>query len=509
MSAIVTWTRRHRLVAFFGLTFLLSWWSWPFYAVDLAPTAFFPCGPLVAALIVIGIAEGRAGYRDLGARMIRWRVGWTWWLVAVGTPLAVLAVAAVANVAIWGAPAPVLATMAWSQLALNAAVRFVNPLDGPLGEEPGWRGYALPQLQARRSPLASGLVLAVFVALWHLPLVVTGQLAGVALPITFAITLVYVWLFNRTGGSRDPDAPRRPRPGRRTDRRARRGPRSFLPELGTGCSRHWPETTVVSYDRAGLGWSERGTVPRDARSMAVQLRAALRAADLPGPFCSPGIVRLAPGADVRRPVPGTDGGPGRRRRLASRPVGQRPFPRADRILAATLRATATAARLGLPWATRRPRSPTACRPARPTSCGPARRGRAPRRWRPSRWTRGRAAGPGYHAADRRATSRLVVLQDVRAAVREPDPDRMHQRMREQGANTVGRVVEGATHESLLARVTHAAYVVDAVRAVAARGNDRYRPSSRGAFRPPVAIGDRGDRRGGTGPVDSLDQLRSG
>jgi membrane protease YdiL (CAAX protease family) len=201
MSSIATWTRRHRLVAFFGLTFLLSWWSWPFYAVDLAPTAFFPCGPLVAALVVIGLTDGRAGYRDLGARMIRWRVGWTWWLVAVGTPLVVLAVAAAANVAIWGAPAPVLATMAWSQLALGAAIRFVNPLDGPLGEEPGWRGYAVPQLQTRRSPLRSGLVLAPFVALWHLPLVATGQLPAVGLPITFAITLVYVWLFNRTGGS--------------------------------------------------------------------------------------------------------------------------------------------------------------------------------------------------------------------------------------------------------------------------------------------------------------------
>jgi uncharacterized protein len=201
MSSIVTWTRRHRVVAFFGLTYLLSWWSWPFYALDLAPTAFFACGPLVAALVVIGVAEGRAGFRELGARMIRWRVGWTWWLVAVGTPLAVLAVAAAANVALFAAPAPVLAAVAWTQLALGAAIRFINPLDGPLGEEPGWRGYALPQLQARRSPLASGVVLGVLVAVWHLPLVAMGMLPGVGLPITFAITLVYVWLFNHTGGS--------------------------------------------------------------------------------------------------------------------------------------------------------------------------------------------------------------------------------------------------------------------------------------------------------------------
>jgi membrane protease YdiL (CAAX protease family) len=201
MPTIATWTRQHRLVAFFGLTFLLSWWSWPFYAVDLAPTAFFPCGPLVAALVVTGVTEGRAGYRDLGARMIRWRVGWPWWVVAVGTPLAVLAVAAAANVTLFGAPTPVLSGIAWSQLALVAAIRFVNPLDGPLGEEPGWRGYALPHLQAQRSPLRSGLVLGVFVALWHLPLVATGQLPAVGLPITFAITLVYVWLFNRAAGS--------------------------------------------------------------------------------------------------------------------------------------------------------------------------------------------------------------------------------------------------------------------------------------------------------------------
>jgi uncharacterized protein len=201
MSAISSWTRRNRLVAFFALTFLLSWWSWPFYALGIAPTPFFACGPLVAALVVIGVAEGRQGYQELGARMIRWRVGWLWWCVAIGTPLAVLALAATANVTIWGAPAPVLAEVSWSALAVALAVRFVNPLDGPLGEEPGWRGYALPLLQADRAPLAAGLVLAPVVALWHLPLVTSGLLAPIALVVTFAITLVYVWLFNRTGGS--------------------------------------------------------------------------------------------------------------------------------------------------------------------------------------------------------------------------------------------------------------------------------------------------------------------
>jgi membrane protease YdiL (CAAX protease family) len=133
--------------------------------------------------------------------MLRWRLGPRWWLVALGTPLAVLALAGWANVAIWGAPTPDLAGLAWSELGFVFAIRFVNPLDGPLGEEPGWRGYALPRLQGGRSPLASGLVLGGLVALWHLPLVAAGMLALIGLPVTFAITLVYVWLFNRSGGS--------------------------------------------------------------------------------------------------------------------------------------------------------------------------------------------------------------------------------------------------------------------------------------------------------------------
>ena len=78
---------------------------------------------------------------------------------------------------------------------------LVNPVGGALGEEPGWRGYALPGLQARWSPLVSALVLGVLVAGWHAPLVLTGQLDAISLVSTAAITVMYSWLFNRTGGS--------------------------------------------------------------------------------------------------------------------------------------------------------------------------------------------------------------------------------------------------------------------------------------------------------------------
>jgi uncharacterized protein len=201
MSAIVEWARRHRLTAFFVLTFALSWWPWPFYAAGIAPTPFFAIGPVIAALVVVGATEGRAGYRELLARMTHWRVGWRWWAVAVATPLVVLAVAAMANVTIWDAPAPDLGTLGWADIGLFFAFRFVNPLDGPIGEEPGWRAYALPRLQQKWAPLRAGVTLGVIAALWHLPLVAAGSLALFGIPVTFAITLVYVWLFNRSGGS--------------------------------------------------------------------------------------------------------------------------------------------------------------------------------------------------------------------------------------------------------------------------------------------------------------------
>jgi len=194
MSAV----RRHPLITFFVLTYAIAWGFLPF-------GSFGAFGPLVAALIVIPITQGWAGLRDLGGRMIRWRARWIWYALAIGLPLAVFLVTIGLNVAL-GAGAPSLAQFSpWYIVIVVFAVRLINPLEGPLGEEPGWRGFALSRLQADRSPLLATLILALVVAVWHAPLLLPQfaqfSLRPIELLTTFAITFWYTWLFNRTGGS--------------------------------------------------------------------------------------------------------------------------------------------------------------------------------------------------------------------------------------------------------------------------------------------------------------------
>jgi membrane protease YdiL (CAAX protease family) len=197
--------RRHPLITFFVLAYAISWVGLPLYAAGVWPIPFLATGPLIAALIVIPLTRGRAGLRELGSRMIRWRVRWYWYVVAIGLPLAVLLLTVGLNVAL-GASAPSLAGIgSLSTLLMVFAVRLINPLDGPLGEEPGWRGFALPGLQTSHSPLVTTMILAVLITGWHLPtfflegfqpsLFVGGVLG------TVAVTFWYTWLFNHTGGS--------------------------------------------------------------------------------------------------------------------------------------------------------------------------------------------------------------------------------------------------------------------------------------------------------------------
>ena len=195
-SGFRAFVRAHRLPIFFALAYVLTWAAIPW-------NSFFAPGVLVAALVVAFAADGLAGLGAIGSRVIRWRVNWIWYVLAVGVPLFVNAATLGLTVAT-GAPAPEQGLFGvWTGVPLAIGIAIVNPLNGPLGEEPSFRGYALPILQNRRTPLVSATILAALVAGWHAPLFFLDGfgLRPYEVVTTIAVTFWYVWLFDHAAGS--------------------------------------------------------------------------------------------------------------------------------------------------------------------------------------------------------------------------------------------------------------------------------------------------------------------
>ena len=149
----MTLIKRYPLITFFVLAYGIAWNPWLFYAVHLSPFPILATGPALVALIVtaiIAIISGWSGVKALLLRLVQWRVGLRWYAVALLLPV-ILWEAAVSLNVLLGAPLPPVATLAgWPSLALGFLLYMVFPIGGPLGEESGWRGFALPRLQSKR-----------------------------------------------------------------------------------------------------------------------------------------------------------------------------------------------------------------------------------------------------------------------------------------------------------------------------------------------------------------------
>lgn len=210
MASIVSLTKQYPTPAFFILTFILSWggtqitdvvWE-ATQSIPLAlPLALLSAAPLSAALIVSAMIGGKAALVALLRKLTVWRVGWRWYVVALFLQPALNLAAIYLNVFL-GAPAPTIAAFgSWPALLGALALRLVNPFDGPMLEEPGWRGFAQPRLQERFSPITANLILAVLVTIWHFRLLPSGDYAWIYIPATMAVTILYGWVYNATGGS--------------------------------------------------------------------------------------------------------------------------------------------------------------------------------------------------------------------------------------------------------------------------------------------------------------------
>jgi membrane protease YdiL (CAAX protease family) len=159
------------------------------------------------------VVEGRkGGLRELLNRIFIWRVGIQWWGFALLFTV-IPSVAALYLFSLFGGP-----PVDWNGLdplySVVPMILMLTVLAG-IGEEFGWRGFALPRLQFRYSALTSSIIVGVFHGLWHVPLFLvegttqyswrldTGLIPAVLGYMVFIIawTIQFTWVFNNTKGS--------------------------------------------------------------------------------------------------------------------------------------------------------------------------------------------------------------------------------------------------------------------------------------------------------------------
>lgn len=210
-----SWISLHSLSVYFILAYAISWaimiplalsargvinWSNPFGIHYLASF-----GPMLSAIIITRLTGGTTGLKELFSRMIRWKVKPIWWLVVV-SPILLYGIMSIGVYLVRGE---------WTDFSLLGQVKFLPNLGiggalllwiltYGLGEETGWRGYALPRLQRSRSALSATLILYLFWAIWHLPSFF--YLQDIKIIVMFMIgllagALTFTWLYNSSGGS--------------------------------------------------------------------------------------------------------------------------------------------------------------------------------------------------------------------------------------------------------------------------------------------------------------------
>ena len=213
------WIARHPVAAFFALAYAFSWlitlplllgtnglglFAYTVPAGLVTPLVIIQTfGPTVAALVMATLTG--SGARHLLKHFLRLRVGPVAYLGAlVGPPLMIVLGATVVRAgAMWQALAQEgLLLLPYFLLFLISVL-----LGGPLGEEAGWRGFALPRLQARHGALLASLIVAAGWVLWHLPLFFipqantwTGSLV-VYTGSAVALSIIHTWMYNRAQAS--------------------------------------------------------------------------------------------------------------------------------------------------------------------------------------------------------------------------------------------------------------------------------------------------------------------
>jgi len=200
---------RYQVIIFFTLVFIISWYPW-----YTGGHGFKTWGVSAAGLIVVAMVSGWQGIKEMFRRLIKARVGFRWWAIALFAP-PLITLAAIGIHVLFGGEAPGFVSLRQEPLMILALmVMLLTPFGGAGGEEPfGWRGYAQSKLQEMSgnwAPFITSLIIGIAWGIWHLPEFfnpVSSQYAlgiGFIVPFTcmeIANSVIMTWLYNKTGGS--------------------------------------------------------------------------------------------------------------------------------------------------------------------------------------------------------------------------------------------------------------------------------------------------------------------
>lgn len=155
--------------------------------------------PLIAASFAARREGGRPALRELFRGLRAWRVRPIYFALAV----TLSAIAYTAARAVY-ALVPGAADVPWVFLP-ERPEQIIGLFVVPIGEEVGWRGYALPRLIARHGARRATAILSVLWALWHVPMFISvgDSAAAVVLSLAFIAVgnVLFTWLYRRGGGS--------------------------------------------------------------------------------------------------------------------------------------------------------------------------------------------------------------------------------------------------------------------------------------------------------------------
>lgn len=203
--------REHPLVLFFSLAYLVAWLSWLPLILSQTGIGYLPIkipmpyviigtfAPLFAAFLIQWLTQHNL-------KFFRFRVGWKHLLLGliVGFILIASAFILIPSAILTKPP---LSLWNWKAFLAypSAIIHSIFLAAGPLGEEPGWRGFALPRLLRKYNPFLASLILGVLWFCWHLPLFLiptwTSSPMYIYAMLVVSLSFVMTFIYNISKGN--------------------------------------------------------------------------------------------------------------------------------------------------------------------------------------------------------------------------------------------------------------------------------------------------------------------